>query len=76
MSVAHSPLTPSVLGVVDMTDSVQVSKVSEDEYQEVGFGGSADVLWCVISALCASGVTPAWVTSGTHTQKNGHAGEV
>jgi hypothetical protein len=39
--------TPLTLGIVNITNSVRVKRVSEYEYQEAGVGGSADILWYV-----------------------------
>ena len=45
MSAAQLSLSPVVK---DITKYVRINRVSEYQYEEAGFGGSADIFWYAI----------------------------
>ncbi|KAF8594181.1 hypothetical protein BDV93DRAFT_179999 [Ceratobasidium sp. AG-I] len=43
------PLQVPYLAVKDVSALVEINRLSDYQYQEAGFGGSADIFWCALN---------------------------
>lgn len=68
MCAARVSLPPAVK---DITKYVRINKVSEYQYQEAGFGGSADIFWYALLVALEGSDGDFGDFSGTYTQERG-----
>lgn len=66
MSATDSSLLSETLAAVrDITKLVRVNRISDYQYQEAGFGGSADIFWWVLE-------WQTWTTDITSSMQQWH----